>query len=287
MGVSWIDRPDAPAPPDYGPLAEAQKYAADLQYEAAQQGMEMWQENMDQIREDYMPYMKHGRRVLGEMKKLVDSGEFQGNWKKFSKGLEDWSPEKFLAGWNKDPNTQSPGYNFRMKEGMKAIKRQAATGGMATGGATLKALNRYGQDYASNEFNNAYNRARGDYILKRQGQVEKYNLGQQNYLDRYNMLAQQLGASQNALSQQTGFMQQGVGNMANLNMQGASALGAGQIGSANAIISGQNAKIKNWQLNQQADQQGFNNLMSIAGLAVGAGSGIGGSGMWGPSGAFG
>lgn len=47
----------------------------------------------------------------------------------------------------------SPGYDFRMKEGTRAITASRAASGMAQSGDTLKALNRYGQDYASNEFN--------------------------------------------------------------------------------------------------------------------------------------
>lgn len=54
-----------------------------------------------------------------------------------------------------------PGYNFRLGEGMKALERSAtARGGLISGGA-LKAATRYGQDYASNEFGNAYNRVAG------------------------------------------------------------------------------------------------------------------------------
>jgi hypothetical protein len=44
---------------------------------------------------------------------------------------------------------------------MKALDRQAAArGGLMSGGA-LKAAQRYGQDYASNEFGNAYQRLAG------------------------------------------------------------------------------------------------------------------------------
>lgn len=51
-----------------------------------------------------------------------------------------------------------PGYGFRLSEGLKALDRQAAArGGLISGGA-LKAAQRYGQNFASNEFGNAYNR---------------------------------------------------------------------------------------------------------------------------------
>lgn len=47
---------------------------------------------------------------------------------------------------------QSPGYQFRMQEGMNALTGNAATRGALQSGATLKALQKYGQNYASNEF---------------------------------------------------------------------------------------------------------------------------------------
>lgn len=54
-----------------------------------------------------------------------------------------------------------PSYKFRLGEGLKALDRQAAArGGLISGGA-LKAAQRYGQDFASQEFGNAYNRLAG------------------------------------------------------------------------------------------------------------------------------
>jgi len=51
-----------------------------------------------------------------------------------------------------------PGYAFRMSEGLKALDRQAAARGGLISGAALKASQRYGQDLASQEYQNAYNR---------------------------------------------------------------------------------------------------------------------------------
>lgn len=53
---------------------------------------------------------------------------------------------------------QDPGYQFRLGEGNKAINSALAARGMANSGAALKQLTRYGQDFASNEYQNAYNR---------------------------------------------------------------------------------------------------------------------------------
>jgi len=51
-----------------------------------------------------------------------------------------------------------PGYAFRLQEGMKALDRTAAARGGLLSGATLRGAQRYGQDLASQEFTNAFNR---------------------------------------------------------------------------------------------------------------------------------
>jgi hypothetical protein len=60
-----------------------------------------------------------------------------------------------------------PGYAFRLAEGQKALDRSASMrGGLISGGA-LKAAQRYGQDMASQEYSNAYNRFRDTQGLQR------------------------------------------------------------------------------------------------------------------------
>jgi hypothetical protein len=51
-----------------------------------------------------------------------------------------------------------PGYAFRLQEGLKALDRSAAARGGLLSGATLRGAQRYGQDLASQEFTNAFNR---------------------------------------------------------------------------------------------------------------------------------
>jgi gamma-glutamyltranspeptidase len=51
-----------------------------------------------------------------------------------------------------------PSYQFRFNEGQRAIDRSAAAGGSLYSGGTLKALARYGQDYASTEFGKDFDR---------------------------------------------------------------------------------------------------------------------------------
>lgn len=65
------------------------------------------------------------------------------------------------------PITQSdiqmdPGFDFRMKEGQKAIERSAAASGALRTGGTLKALTQYAQGVASDEYSRAFERFRTD-----------------------------------------------------------------------------------------------------------------------------
>jgi hypothetical protein len=79
-----------------------------------------------------------------------------------------------------------PGYAFRMSEGMKALERSAAArGGMLSGGA-LRGITRFGQDLASQEYQNAFNR----YQIERQA--------------RLNPLQSLMGAGQSAANVLTG-----------------------------------------------------------------------------------
>lgn len=57
-----------------------------------------------------------------------------------------------------DQFQQDPGYAFRMSEGMKGLERSAAARGGLLSGATLKGIQRYGQDLGSQEYMNAFNR---------------------------------------------------------------------------------------------------------------------------------
>jgi hypothetical protein len=52
----------------------------------------------------------------------------------------------------------SPGYDWRLQEGIRGIDSSAAASGNLLSGATLKALNKYSQGIASDEYSNVFNR---------------------------------------------------------------------------------------------------------------------------------
>jgi len=60
-----------------------------------------------------------------------------------------------------------PGYAFRLKEGLKAIEGRAASRGGLLSGNTLRGLTDYGQESASQEYTNAFNR----YQINRKNQL--------------------------------------------------------------------------------------------------------------------
>ena len=99
----------------------------------------------------FNPYKEAG---LSGQNRLLDYLGISGNTAAQDFGrfaTAEFTPEAFAAG-------QDPGYAFRMKEGLKAVDAQAAARGGLISGAALKASQRFGQDMASQEYQNAYNR---------------------------------------------------------------------------------------------------------------------------------
>jgi len=63
---------------------------------------------------------------------------------------------------------KSPGFQFRLDEGVKAVERSAASRGLLQSGAGIKAVQRFGEGLASSEFNNYFNQL---FSLSEQGRA--------------------------------------------------------------------------------------------------------------------
>jgi hypothetical protein len=105
--------------------AEAQRYAADIQKQMFDRQMELQE-----------PWRQAGVNALAQLAPLASQ-------------YTPFGMQQFQ---------QDPGYAFRMSEGMKELERSAAKRGGLLSGATLKGIQRYGQDLASQEYQNAFNR---------------------------------------------------------------------------------------------------------------------------------
>lgn len=123
--------------------------AAEAQTQAADKAADVQWRMYDTTREDMAPWRETGEKALYSLADLMglDTGRPAGE----NTGT--------LAGrYSLKDFYEDPGYAFRLKEGEKAINRNAAARGDFFSGRTGKALTRYGQDYASNEFGNLFNR---------------------------------------------------------------------------------------------------------------------------------
>ena len=114
----------------------------------------------------------------------------------------------------------SPGYQFRLGEGLKALERSAASRGTLLTGGTLKGLQRYAQDYASGEYGARVN--------------QLSNLAQLGY----GAASGQAGLGSTYANQAGGLLGQQATNIGDLITQGGNAAAAGTIGGANAWQQG-------------------------------------------------
>jgi hypothetical protein len=121
----------------------------------------------------------------------------------------------------------SPGFRFRLDEAMKAIERGGAANGTLLTGRHGKELMRYGQDYASAEYDKVYNRKAGEY-------QQAYNIFQNNQANAFNRLSAVAGTGQTAATNLGSMGQSSANAQSDLITGGANASAAGRIGSANA-----------------------------------------------------
>lgn len=171
--------------------------AAKTQAESTDRASEIQKEMYDQTRKDLDPYNQAGNKALSQIMGDIGSNGY------------------FNQTYTGQDIYDDPSYKFRLQQGIDAIQSSAAAGGGLLSGATLKALQNYGQDYASQEYSNAYNR---------------FNADQTN---RFNRLSTLAGMGQNAAAQVGNAGLQTGQAIANNTMSGANAQAAGQVANAN------------------------------------------------------
>ena len=156
--------------------------------------------------------------------------------------------------------TQDPGYAFRMSEGMKALERSAAARGGLLSGGQLKGIERFGQDLASQEYQNAYNRA-----------LTKYNADVNRETTGYNRLAALAGVGQTATGQLAGAASTTGSNLGNLYYNAGQSAGAarasGYTGMANALTGGITSGLNYYQ-----NQNLLNRLLPQSSVGGGGGT---------------
>ena len=228
--------------------AGAANDAASLSFRAQEDALN-YQKQKDALNQKNLaPWLSAGQGAITSLSGMLQNGQFP-----------DWN-EQFQAPTNVTEQND-PGYQFRLQQGQQAIERSAAARGGVLSGGTAKALTQYGQDYASNEYGNVYNRAFNEYATR-------YNQFEQNQSNKFNRYASIAGVGQTAANQIGTLGQQSAGNVGNILMSGAQQQGnalqnaayqtasgynaaAGQIGNIGGYLSLYNL------LNQQNNQSGF------------------------------
>lgn len=166
---------------------------------------------------------------------------------------------------------KDPGYAFRLNEGIKALDRSAAARGGLLSGNQLRGVTQFGQDYATNEYQNAFNRYQAERAA-RLNPLQSLSGQAQSSANTLGNAAGNLGAGEAAAliasGNAIGSNMIGAGNAAAAGLIGAgNARASGYMGTANAI-SGALGQGVNYYTGQQAmgnQQNQFNQLMNLYG----------------------
>ena len=187
--------------------AYSAKKGASAQKQAADQSAEVQREIFQKQTELAEPFRQAGITSQNELMRLLGIG---GDQTAADYGM-------LTRGFGERDMQMDPGYGFRLREGERALERmQSARGNLLSGGA-IKAGQRYGQDLASQEYMNAFNRAQAQ-------------LG-----TRLGALGSLYGAGQTAAQQVAGQAGQYGENVGNLLMAGGAARASGYAGMGNAL----------------------------------------------------
>jgi hypothetical protein len=235
-----------------GSAADAQvaaaNHAADLQHADAQAALAFQKQQYNTSQKNAAPWLNAGTGAINTLYSDLKNGKY-GDW-----------TGSFTAPTAAEA-AQDPGYAFRVSEGLKGIDRGAAArGGILTGG-TLKAEQQFGQDMASQEYGNVYNRRFQEYLQK----YGEFNNNQTNDFNRYASIA---GVGQQAATSTAQIGQQAANNVGSILLQSgndqaaginnaAAARASGYIGGANSwtgAVGGVNSALSQYMLYSQLNK---------------------------------
>lgn len=146
--------------PPYEQLGEANIRAGDYIDAAALENIDELSSFMGLSDETYTPWVEAGHAALDDIMGGVASGQFD--------------PGEFRIPKMSELDAD-PGYQFRMSEGLKSIRRQGSAAGLSQSGAHTRAAMEYGQGLASEEYGKVYNRAVQRYGMEAQRRGQQFN----------------------------------------------------------------------------------------------------------------
>lgn len=224
--------------------ANAAEEAAQLQASAADKDLAFRQKVYDDQIKLNEPWRNAGISALSDLSGGIKSGAFESPENEFKDTVPGFKFD-FQA---------DPGYQFRQQQAQQAIERSAAAGGGLFSGATMSDLAKKSGQMASDEYDNAYNRSRGEY----QDRVANRNFNYGVFSDSQNAKRQKLNDRFSRLSTLAGFGDAGASRTQQAGSTFGDAASASILGKANAQASGIVGSAN-------AQQQG---IMGLAGLAA-------------------
>ena len=242
-----------------GGLAQAYtgQQAAATQAAAAQKALDLQEKLANEQVLRNAPYSEAGilaqNRMLDLMGLSTRTGAAGFGSANQPYSMAGFDPNSLMRNFGASDFQTDPGYSFRLSEGLKALDRQAAARGGVMSGAALKAAGRYGQEAASQEYGNAFNRFQTNRASQAGLFADAYNRDRTRQLDEFSRLGGLMTSGQNAAAG-TGASQAAFGsNAANLMSQGAQATAAGQMGVGNTVNNLTSALANQYNTNQMMD----------------------------------
>lgn len=164
--------------------ADGAKSAARTQARSADAAQEFQREMFETQRQDYAPWRRQGRNALMALRGELGLGAMPAGYAGFQ---------------------ETPGYDFEMSEGMRALESRLAAMGLTNSGVGMRTRQEYGQGLAS-----------------------------RNYANHIARLQSMAGIGQSATNALAGLGSQYAGNMGNLAMASGAARAGGIANAANA-----------------------------------------------------
>ena len=208
--------------------ADASRHAANQQSDASNKAIDTQWNMFQQNKQDLAPWMRSGQQGNQALMQALGLG---GN---------SFDPNaQLVRPFGQQDFQTDPGYQFRLQQGLDSVLNSRSAMGGLNSGNTMKALEQYGQGFASNEYQNAFNR---------------YQQNQQNV---YNRLSGISNTGANAAAGIANLGANAAGNVSGLQYAQGQAQAGGTLGQAGAINSGIGNLTSNWlQANALQQQQG-------------------------------
>lgn len=214
--------------------ANAAKNALKVQQQNQQQALSGTAETSAEQKNNLNPYLQTGNQANSELQQQTNQPG-QGLLSNFTGSFQAPTADQAAA---------TPGYQFQLQQGQKALENSAAAKGGVLSGGTAKALDQYSQGLASTNYQQTYNNAFQNYL-------QNYNQFETNQGNQFNRLSQLAGTGQNAATSlnsdlgqnnqvNAGVLTNGANQQAQQINNAGAATASGYVGAGNAVSNGVN-----------------------------------------------